>query len=119
MNPAHSLPSRFISSSRRAVFCAAHFHCNPHDKPRQMLETSRSDIREIESVSISDISGLALASNTLPPLAARTRSTIMASDNERSQDLIDLGAASTETHGGGPMPIDEALGFPEAGLGDD
>lgn len=43
----------------------------------------------------------------------------MADDNERSGDLIELGAASMETHGGGPMPIDEALGFPVAGLGDD
>lgn len=43
----------------------------------------------------------------------------MARENEHSEELIDLGAASTETHGGGPMPIDEALGFPEAGLGDD
>jgi hypothetical protein len=43
----------------------------------------------------------------------------MAHEHDWSEDLIELGAASVVTHGGGPMPLDESLGFPEAGLGED
>ncbi len=43
----------------------------------------------------------------------------MARENERSGDLIELGAASVDTHGGGPMPVDEVLGGPATGLGED
>lgn len=43
----------------------------------------------------------------------------MARENEGSDDLIELGAASRDTRGGGPMPIDEALGWPITGLDND
>lgn len=43
----------------------------------------------------------------------------MARDIDRSDDFIELGAASAQTRGGGPMPIDENLGWPVTGLGND
>ena len=43
----------------------------------------------------------------------------MERENERQDELIDLGAASVETLGPGGIPADELLGQFAAGLSDD
>ncbi|WP_334185324.1 benenodin family lasso peptide [Novosphingobium sp.] len=43
----------------------------------------------------------------------------MTHENRSLEELIELGAASAVTQGGGPMPLDEVLGGNPAGLTDD
>lgn len=38
---------------------------------------------------------------------------------EREDDVIDLGVASVETEGQGPLPGDDSIGFVQTGLSDD